>query len=200
MNTSMGSRFRPFIAMPVGDKLTWAGTALLVLALLSPSSQLSDTNLEALDPALMKAVQASVSQRDVQAILSQRRASGPVQIQLYTSCDQVQRCTIFTNMDFPRSASQPRGLSLQVAMLVVPDGITRRTVTSAWQVRAIGPAIDEHVHYAGDFSGLSVLARNSEGMAMAGVLTSIQSAVATVLVAHGVAAKPDPIARIVAAA
>ena len=189
MSTSVG--ILRFIARPIGSILPSLGIGLLATAVLFAARRPPTVDLQALDPALMKAVTASVSQRDVEAILTHRRASGPVHLQLYTSCDGPQRCTIFTTMVFPRSAFQPSTISLQVAMDVMPDGgDAQRTVTSTWQVQSIGPAIDEHIDHAGDFSGLSVLAKNREGNAIAGLLTSIRSAIAAVLVSHGVAAEP----------
>lgn len=191
MSTSMGIRLRRFSAMPVGFRMLWVGFALVVAGLGFPARQPPSVDLKVLDPALMKAVQASVSQRDVEAILYDRRASGPVHLQLYTSCDEAGRCTIFTTMDFPRSTSQPSALSLQIAMQVSSEGgNAHRTVMSTWTVRSIGPALDERIDYAGDFHDLTVLARNGKGGAMVSLLTSIQSAVARVLVANGVTTQP----------
>lgn len=192
MSTSMGIRLRRFTALPVRFRMLWVGFALVVAGLGFAARQPASVDLGALDPALMKAVQASVSQRDIETILSRRQASGPVHLQLYTACDEAGRCTVFTTMDFPRSASQPSTVSLQVAMQVAPerDG-ARRAVMSGWEVRSISPAIDEHVDYAGDFRNLTALPAGEEGNAMARLLTSIQSAIANVLVAKGVTAKPD---------
>lgn len=200
MSTSLGLRLRLFITRPAVSIRQWTAVTLVATALLLSARQPSMVDLEALDPALMKAVQASVSQRDVQAILSDQRASGPVHLQLYTLCDEAQRCTIFSTMDFPGSASRPSTISLQVAMQVAPDANgVHRAGTSTWQVRLVGPAVDEHINYAGDFCDLTALPRNGGGAAIAGLLTSIQSSIAHVLLANGVIAKPPHVDDVVAA-
>lgn len=192
MNTSVGERIRRPITLPAGFRLAVIGAALLVTAMTFSAQRSQDVDLETLDPLLMKAVTASVSQRDVQAVLFHRRSSGPVHLHLYTSCDETLRCTVFTTMDFPHSTFRPMALSLQVTTQVTHDGSgAHRAATSAWHVESLGPAMDKKVGFAGDFSDFSKLARDGEGEALARLLASIQSAVETVLVAHGVSINPN---------
>lgn len=147
--------------------------------------------LEALDPTFMKAVTASVSPNDVKAILAYRRASGPVHIRLYTSCDPEQRCIILTTMDFTDERSESSTISLKVAVHVMPDtGGAHRTTRASWQIRSFDPSNDGSATYAGDFSTLKDVPFVGDRNAMAGLLISIRSAIGTALRAHGVIAKP----------
>ena len=146
--------------------------------------------LEALDPTLMKAVTASVSPHDVKAVLAHRHASGPVHLQLYTSCDEEQRCTIFTAMDFSDALADTSTISLRVAVRVTPETVgPGNTIGSSWQVLSMNPAIDTHTTYAGDFSDLKDLPAIGDNNAIAGLLTSMQGAISDALRANGVIAK-----------
>lgn len=148
--------------------------------------------LEALDPTLMQAVIGSVSQRDVEAILAFQHSSAPVHLQLYTSCDEVQRCTIFAMMDFPQSQLRAPAISLRVAVRVTPGaGSPYRTMASSWQVQSNGAALSERAAYAGNFSDLKDVPPIGENNAIASLLTAMQSAIGKVLGANGVIAKPD---------
>lgn len=182
MSTFVSPRFRHPVANSARSGLPWLGSALAAAALAFAARQPPDRALEALDPVFMQAVQASISQRDVQAILASQAASGPVHLQLVTACDADHWCTIVTTMDFPRSVSRPEALSLQLAMQVAPDdGNTVRTVRSVWEVRSGDPAHRQHIDRAGDLRELGMLADSEEGTAIAGVLNAIHSSIAHVL-------------------
>lgn len=142
--------------------------------------------LEALDPAFMKAVTASVSQKDVEAILAHQRSSAPVHLQLYTSCDDAQRCTIFTTMDFSHSDSHAPTVSLRVAVQVLAGtGSAHGSTASSWQVQASDPTIHQQASYAGDFTDLKDVPPIGENHAIANLLTAIESAIGKVLDSNG---------------
>ena len=188
---------------------TWAGVrnvnvvvalrllAVLAIGLLETGVGFAKWNptprhLEALDPTFMKAVTASVSQHDVKTILAHQRSSGPVHVQLYTSCDEEQRCTILTTMDFSDAQFDASTISLKVAVHVMPetDG-PHKTIRSSWQVQSMNAAFDAHTTYAGDFSDLKGLPAIGDNHAIAGLLTAIQAAIRDALGANGVIAKPN---------
>lgn len=165
--------------------------ALLGIGVVSARRAPTPLPLEELDPTLMKAVTASVSQHDVKAVLAFQRSNAPVHLRLYTSCDEVQRCTIFTKMDFPHSELRAPTMSLRVAVRVIPGaGSAHRTIASSWQVQSDDPAINKHAAYAGNFSDLKDVPPMGDNNAVASLLTSIQSAIGKVLCANGVIAKP----------
>lgn len=148
--------------------------------------------LESLDPAFMKAVTASILQHDVSAILKHQRSSAAVHLQLYTSCDEEQRCTIFTSMDFPRPEVHTSAISLHVTTHVIRNAENAQGATmSSWRVEANGPAIDKRVTYAGNFNDLKNVPRIGEHNAIGSLLTSIRSGIEKVLALNGVIAKPD---------
>lgn len=182
MSTSVSLRFRHLVAYPARSALPWLGSGLAAAVLAFAARQPPERALDTLDPVFMRAVQAAISQRDVQAILASQAASGPVHLKLLTACDADHWCTIVTTMDFPRSASRQQALSLQLVMQVAPDdGNTARTVRSVWEVRSVDPARHPHIDQAGDFRELGMLADSEEGTAIAGVLSAIHSSIAHVL-------------------
>ncbi len=146
--------------------------------------------LEALDPMFMKAVTASVSQHDVKAILAHQRSSAPVHLRLFTSCHEENRCTILTTMDFPHSDLHAPAITLRVVTRVIPGtGNSDATIASSWQVQSVHSAIHETTAYAGDFSQLNDVPALGDQSAIAGLLTSIRSAIGNVLDANGVVAQ-----------
>lgn len=148
--------------------------------------------LHSLDATLMKAVTASVSQQDVSAVLAHQRSKASVHIQLRSSCDQEQRCTVFTAMDFPDAETRVSAMSLHVAVHVVPGAtMGPGKATASWQVQSSDAATDGHAVYAGDFSDLQRVPPIGERAAIARLLTSIESAVGKVLVSNAIIATPN---------
>lgn len=165
---------------------------LLGVSIVFANRRPAPLRLESLDPAFMKAVTASISQHDVSAILKHQRSSASVHVQLYTSCDEERRCTIFTSMDFPRSEAHASGISLHVTTHVIRNAENAQgTTMSSWRVEANGPTIDKRVTYAGNFNDLKRVPRIGESNAIGSLLTSIRSGIETVLAAEGVIAKPN---------
>lgn len=147
--------------------------------------------LEKLDPAFMHAVTASLPQRDVKAILAAQHSSAPVDLQLYTSCDEEERCTILTTMEFAQSEPDAPSISLRVAVHVEPDPAgSPRTMASSWQVQKSDSAGTAHAMYAGDFTNLNALFSTGNDKAIASLLSSIQSAIGRVLRANGIVTQP----------
>ena len=170
--------------------LVWLSLGILGISAVYAGARPTIPPLEDLDPVFMQAVTASVSQHDVKAILAHQHSTVPVDLQLYTSCDEERRCTVFTTMNFPRSGIDSSSISLHVATRVIPERRNAEpTAASSWQVQSIDPAINEHATYAGDFRDLERIPPIGDKQAIAGVLTAIDSAIAKVLGAHGVAAR-----------
>ncbi|MEJ7806331.1 MAG: hypothetical protein WKG03_10485 [Telluria sp.] len=153
--------------------------------------------LEALDPTFMQAVTATVSQHDVKAILAHQHSNAPVHLRLYTSCDDEQRCTIMTAMDFPDADAPASALSLRVAVHVSPgNGSAHDKVASSWQVQSSSRASHHNALYAGDFRDLTGIPAIGEAHAIANLLTSMQSAIREVLNANGMTAQPHSVAAV----
>lgn len=176
----------------IGRPSAWLGLAILGISAVYAGGRPTSPPLEDLDPLFMQAVTASVSRHDVKAVLAHQHSNAPVDLQLYTSCDEEQRCTVFTTMNFSQAGADSSAISLRVATRVIPAaGNAERTAASAWQVQSIDPAINEHAIYAGDFRDLKQVPPIGDNHAIAGLLTSIDSAIANVLDSHGVTARPS---------
>ena len=172
------------------------GIGLLAIGSVFASRGSTPRPLEALDPTFMKAVSASVSQHDVKAILAYQRSSAPVHLRLQTSCDEEQRCTIFTTMDYPHSELHALTVSLRVAVDVIHDRERpHKMIASSWQVRLIDPAVNKRAAYAGDFRDMKGVPQIGDNDAIARLLTAIQLAIGEVLRANGAIVKPITSAR-----
>ncbi|MFC5511383.1 hypothetical protein ACFPOU_09640 [Massilia jejuensis] len=167
---------------------TLVGIGLLALGAGATKWYPTPPQLEELDPVLMRAVTSSVSQHDVKAILAHRpSSSGPVHIKLYTSCDEVQHCTVFTAMDFTDALSEQSTVSLRVAVSVLAgSSASYKICESSWQVRRTDPATDASATYAGLFSNLGHFPPIGDSKAITALLVSIQSAIEDALLENGV--------------
>lgn len=172
--------------------LTLIGVTLLAFSAGAAKWNLTRPRLEALDPVLMRAVTSSVSQHDVKSILSHRPSSGPVHIKLYTSCDEVQYCTVFTAMDFTDAQSEQSTVSLRVAVSVLAgSGPSYKISGSSWQVLRTDPATNASTTYSGLFSNLGHFPPVGDSEAITALLVSIRSAIEDALFANGVSPNQD---------
>lgn len=172
--------------------LTLVGIGLLALGAGATKWYPTPPQLEELDPVLMRAVTSSVSQHDVKAILAHRPSSGPVHIKLYTSCDEVQHCTVFTAMDFTDALSEQSTVSLRVAVSVLAGASPSYKISgSSWQVRRTDPATNASATYSGLFSNLVNFPPIGDSKAITALLVSIQSAIEDALLANGVSPNQD---------
>lgn len=171
---------------------TLVGIGLLALGAGATKWYPTPPQLEELDPVLMRAVTSSVSQHDVKAILAHRPSSGPVHIKLYTSCDEVQHCTVFTAMDFTDALSEQSTVSLRVAVSVLAGSSASYKISeSSWQVRRTDPATNASATYAGLFSNLGHFPPIGDSKAITSLLVSMQSAIEDALLANGVSSNQD---------
>lgn len=169
--------------------VTWYWLALLAMVLVYGFSLKRPPPIEALDPAMLKAVTETLSPADVSAILSRQRSTSPVNLQLYSLCDQEQRCKIFTTMIFPGTSGRASTMSLHVTTHV--DGLccghfrllhAHQHIRSSWSIRLSEPGAGANVvEYAGELSDLDSLSAIDEDNAIAHVFVSIHNAVGKVL-------------------
>ena len=180
------------IAVYRREHFTWYCFALLATVLVYGLSLKRPISIEALDSAMLKAVTETLSPGDVSAILSRQRSTSPVNLQLYSLCDQEQRCKVFTTMIFPGTPGRTRTLSLHVTTNVdasccghfrlVP---AHQNISSSWSIRLLEPsASDNVIVHAGELSELDSLSAIDEDKAITHVFIAIHNAIGKVLAEH----------------